>query len=138
MDKQSEMTVEFLKPEKLWDSTKIGFSQVVRVRNAGAIVWVAGQGPHDREGNRPQDFEGQARSAFRNLQTALAAAGATFDDVVKMNVFIQDIHQHQDIFRKVRAEFINRDHPPASTMVEITGLAEKGMLVEVEVVAVIP
>jgi len=55
-----------------------------------------------------------------------------------MNVFIRDIQQNQDIFRKVRAEFINREHPPASTMVEITGLAQKGMLVEVEVVAVIP
>jgi 2-iminobutanoate/2-iminopropanoate deaminase len=132
------MDVDFVKPKDVWDSQPIGFSQVVRVRQPGAIVWVAGQGPHDLEGNRPPDFEGQARSAFRNLQTALTAAGATFDDVVKMNVFIRDIHQHQDVFRKVRAEFINRDHPPASTMVEITGLAQKGMLVEVEVVAVIP
>jgi enamine deaminase RidA (YjgF/YER057c/UK114 family) len=132
------MDVDFVKPKDVWDSQPIGFSQAVRVRQPGAIVWVAGQGPHDLEGNRPPDFEGQARSAFRNLQTALTAAGATFDDVVKMNVFILDIHRHQDIFRKVRAEFINRDYPPASTMVEITGLAQKGMLVEVEVVAVIP
>ena len=132
------MDVDFVKPKDVWDSQPIGFSQVVRVRQPGAIVWVAGQGPHDREGNRPADFEGQARSTFRNLQTALTAAGATFDDVIKMNVFIRDIQQNQDIFRKVRAEFINREHPPASTMVEITGLAQKGMLVEVVVVAVIP
>jgi enamine deaminase RidA (YjgF/YER057c/UK114 family) len=132
------MDIDFLKPKDVWDSQPIGFSQVVRVRQPGAIVWVAGQGPHDLEGNRAQDFEGQARSAFSNLQKALTAAGATFDDVVKMNVFVQDIQQHQDIFRKVRAEFINRGHPPASTMVEITGLARKGMLVEIEVVAVIP
>ncbi|MCG6533535.1 MAG: RidA family protein [Syntrophales bacterium LBB04] len=132
------MKVDFIKPVGLWDSTKIGFSQVVRVSNAGTIIWLAGQGPHDMSGNRAEDFEGQARSVFQNLKLGLEAAGATFNDVVKMNVFMKDIDKNQDIFRKVRAEFINTQSPPASTMVETTGLAQKGMLVEVEVVAVLP
>jgi 2-iminobutanoate/2-iminopropanoate deaminase len=139
MDKQPEMTVEFLKPERLWDSTKIGFSQVVRVRNAGAIVFAAGQTPEDgqRKPMAAGDFEAQARIAFTNLKNALAAAGASFQDVVKMNVFIADIERNQDVFRKVRNEFINTAAPPASTMVEITGLAQKPMLVEIEAVAVL-
>ncbi len=139
MDKQPEMTVEFLKPERLWDSTKIGFSQVVRVRNAGAIVFVAGQTPEDgqRKPMAAGDFEAQARIAFTNLENALAAAGASFQDVVKMNVFIADIERNQDVFRTVRNEFINTAAPPASTMVEITGLAQKPMLVEIEAVAVL-
>ncbi|MGH7036386.1 MAG: RidA family protein, partial [Stellaceae bacterium] len=97
MDKQPEMTVEFLEPERLWDSTKIGFSQVVRVRNAGAIVFAAGQTPEDgqRKPMAAGDFEAQARIAFTNLKNALAAAGASFQDVVKMNVFIDDIERNQ-------------------------------------------
>jgi enamine deaminase RidA (YjgF/YER057c/UK114 family) len=139
MDKQPEMTVEFLKPERLWDSTKIGFSQVVRVRNPGAIVFAAGQTPEDgqRKPMAAGDFEAQARIAFTNLKNALAAAGASFQHVVKMNVFIADIESNQDVFRKVRNEFINTGAPPASTMVEIAGLAQKQMLVEIEAVAVL-
>jgi len=67
----------------------------------------------------------------RNLE----AAGAGFADVVKMTVYLLDIKNHQWPVRNVRAEFIDTENPPVSTMVEVSRLAIDGMLIEVDVVA---
>lgn len=48
------------------------------------------------------------------------------------------IKNHQWPVRNVRAEFINKENPPVSTMVEVSRLAIDGMLIEVEVVALLP
>jgi enamine deaminase RidA (YjgF/YER057c/UK114 family) len=134
------MDRKFISPPGTLQATRLGFSQVVRVDNASALVYVAGQGPVDPQNNLigAGDFEAQARATFEHLKQCLEQAGASFDDVIKMNVFLLDIKTNQWPFRKVRAEYINTANPPVSTMVEVTGLAVEGMMVEVEVVAALP
>jgi 2-iminobutanoate/2-iminopropanoate deaminase len=134
------MERRFVNPPGALNSIPRGYSHAVRVDRPGAIVFVAGQGPIDENLNLvcPGDFEGQVRQTFRNIGRALEEAGAVFADVVKMNVFVTDIKAQQWPFRNVRAEFINTQNPPVSTMVEISRLAIDGMMVEVDLFAVVP
>ena len=134
------MERRFINPSNALNSLPRGYSHTVRVDKPGAIVFVAGQGPIDDNLGLVggDDFEAQVRATFQNIQRCLSEAGATFDDVVKMNVFVTDIKTQQWPFRNVRAEFINRDNPPVSTMVEVSRLAIDGMMVEVDLFAVLP
>lgn len=134
------MEREFINLKGALNSIPRGYSHVVKVKNPGTFVYVAGQGPiNDKlELIGPGDIEAQARATFQNIKRNLEAAGATFNEVVKMNVFVTDIKNHQWPVRNVRAEFINKENPPVSTMVEVPRLAIDGMMIEVEVVALLP
>lgn len=114
-----------------------GFSQAWRVDGAASTVYVSGQGPIDANGQvvGEGDFEAQARQVFENIQTVLEQAGASFEDVVKLTVFLTDISTLRD-FGRIKASFI-AGKQPASTAVEVTSLALPGMTIEVEAVAVI-
>jgi enamine deaminase RidA (YjgF/YER057c/UK114 family) len=127
-------------PPGAFASVPLGFSQAIKVRAPGTIVFVAGQGPLDDRSRivGDGDIETQARAAFENVARVLAAAGASFKDVVKMVVYCSDIDRQRAAIRKVRAEFVDREQPPASTMVEVAKFAEPGMLIEVDVTAVLP
>ncbi len=110
------------------------------MRDAGATLYIAGQGAVDAERNLvgEGDIEAQARQAFQNAANKLDAAGATFADVVKMVVYVTDIENHQWPVRNVRAEFIDVENPPVSTMVEVSRLAKPGNMIEIDIIAVTP
>ncbi len=117
-----------------------GYSYVVEAMGPNRLIFIAGQLGLDMENNLvggPGDFRAQAFKAFENLKAALAAAGAGFKDVVKINNYLTDM-SHMPIFREVRDEFLNRAAPPASTTVGISALARPGALFEIEAVAVLP
>jgi enamine deaminase RidA (YjgF/YER057c/UK114 family) len=117
-----------------------GYSYVVEAMGPNRLIFIAGQLGIDMENNLvggPGDFRAQAFKAFENLKAALAAAGAGFKDVVKINNYLTDM-SHMPIFREVRDEFLNRAAPPASTTVGISALARPGALFEIEAVAVLP
>jgi enamine deaminase RidA (YjgF/YER057c/UK114 family) len=117
-----------------------GYSYVVEAMGPNRLIFIAGQLGIDMENNLvggPGDFRAQAFKAFENLKAALAAAGAGFKDVVKINNYLTDM-SHMPIFREVRDEFLNRAAPPASTTVGISTLARPGALFEIEAVAVLP
>jgi enamine deaminase RidA (YjgF/YER057c/UK114 family) len=105
---------------------------------AGRPVYIAGQVALDRSGAvvGPGDIRAQARQVFDNLQAALEAVGAGFEQVVKLNLYLVDATQ-LPVVREVRDQYVNTRQPPASTAVEVTRLALDGLLVEVEAVAVI-
>jgi enamine deaminase RidA (YjgF/YER057c/UK114 family) len=84
------------------------------------------------------DFREQATKTYENIKVALAAVGAKWDDVIKMNVYLTDIRAQLPIHRDVRDKYVNKANPPASTTIEISRLAREGGLIEVEVVAVLP
>lgn len=130
--------LRFLNPKTL--APPPGYTYVVEVTGPGRTVYIAGQLGLDLDNKlvgAPGDFRAQCAKAFENLGFALAAVGATFDDVVKINNYLTDM-SHIAIFREVRDAFLNTKAPPASTTVAISQLARPGALFEIEAVAVLP
>jgi enamine deaminase RidA (YjgF/YER057c/UK114 family) len=130
--------LRFFNPETM--SKPPGYSHVVEMTGPGRIVYIAGQLGIDRDGRvvgAPGDFRAQAVQAFENLKSALAAVGAGFDQVVKVNNYLVDM-AHLPIFREVRDTYLNKAAPPASTTVRIAQLARDGALFEIEAVVVLP
>jgi 2-iminobutanoate/2-iminopropanoate deaminase len=116
-----------------------GYSHAVRVDlGETAIIYVSGQMAFDVDGSLVgvNDMETQTRQVFENLREILAANEATFGDVVKMDTYVKDLAGLPAI-RDVRREYLGAD-PPASTLVQISGLVHPDALIEVDVVAVIP
>lgn len=125
--------LQFLAPASV--PTIPGFSPVVKIL-AGQTVYVAGQVALDAAGSLVGrgDFRAQAQQVFENLKAALAAAGANFSHVVKLNIYLLD-RTNLPILREVRDQYVNTSAPPASTLVEVRGLAQEEFLLEVEAIA---
>ena len=118
-----------------------GYTHVVEATGPGRTVYIAGQLGLDVAGKvvgAPGDFRAQAKQAFENLKNALAAVGAGFEDVVKINSYLLDIPAHLPLYREVRDSYMSKEHPPASTTVQVGKLARDGALFEIEAIAVLP
>ena len=86
-----------------------------------------------------EDFRAQATQVFVNLRAALAAAGANSKDVVKLNYYVVGLnHDKLVALREVRDQFIDKEHPPASTLAGVQALFREDAMLEVEAVAVLP
>src|SRR5689334_17048695 len=117
-----------------------GYTYVVEATGPNRLIFIAGQLGLDMENRlvgEPGDFRAQANKAVENLKLALADAGATIKDVVKINNYLVDM-SHLPIFREVRDQHFNMPAPPASTTVAISQLARPGALFEIEAIAVLP
>ena len=123
---------QFLNPEGVPKPT--GWTQVVSSR-PGRMIFVSGQGGASSDGRLPEDFASQARNTFENIRRCLTAAGAKFEDIVKINYYLTDLANTAEL-RRVRADYVNQSAPPASTLVQ-AGLVGKGMLLEVEAIAMV-
>lgn len=112
----------------------VGYSRAVRVGNQ---VFVSGTTAVDGNGSvvAPGDAYGQARFIFERIAKALGDAGASLDDVVRTRMYVTDIGQWEAIGRAHAEAFA--DAPPAATMVEVQRLIDPGLLLEVEVDAVV-
>ena len=129
-------TVRFINPPTL--SAPRGYSHVADVPAGTRLVFIAGQVALDSTGRLigAGDLRAQATAVFENLRRALTAAGATFDDVVKLNYYMIDASQIA-VLREVRDRYVNRATPPASTLVEVRRLFRDDVLLEVEAVAAV-
>ena len=114
-----------------------GYSHVVETTGPGRIVYIAGQLGLKPDGAIAGDFRAQVTQAFENLKSALAAVGATFNDVVKLNNYLVDIKSNLPIYREVRDKYVNTAQPPASTTVGIEALARPDALFEAEAVVLL-
>ncbi|MEU9053475.1 RidA family protein [Streptomyces sp. NPDC048384] len=109
------------------------------VLGTGRFVAVSGQLALDEDGKLvgEGDPAAQARQVFENLRRCLTAAGATFDDVIKLTYFVTDM-AHMPALRTARAEHIPDDRLPAASAVQVAGLVRPEFLMEVEAFAVLP
>ena len=128
--------LQFLRPDTLAPTP--GYAHVVSV-TGGQTINLAGQVALDAAGQLvgPGDFRAQALQVFENLKAALAAAGADFRHVVKLNMYVLD-RANLPALREVRDQYVNTEAPPASTLVVVQGLAQEDFLLEVEAIASLP
>ncbi len=104
----------------------------------GRLVFVSGILSRNAKGEivGKGDMAAQIAQVFENIKTALAAAGATMEDVVKRQTFTTDIDAY---FANIDARMKHGgDHRSTSTTVEVRRLSHPDFLIEVEVMAVIP
>ena len=121
---------EFVQPDGVHAPTGGSYSHAVV---AGGVVYVAGQVGVDPSGSLLDGFEAQAKQAFENLSTVLAAAGAKLTDVVKVRVLVTDT-ANVTVYRGLREKYL--PHRPASTLYAAKALAQPGLLFEIEAIAV--
>ncbi|WP_337103128.1 RidA family protein [Paenibacillus sp. YIM B09110] len=106
------------------------YSQAIKL---GGLLFTSGQIPLDASGQLVEGgIEEQAHQVFRNLEAVLAAAGATFNDVVKATVFMKDMNDFATV-NGIYASYFG-DHKPARSAVEVARLP-KDVLVEIEVIS---
>ena len=112
------------------------YSQAFEV-TGGRTIYVAGMTSRDKDGNTvgKGDIRVQTKQVLENMKSVLEAAGGSMSDVVKLTVFITDMSQSGPV-REVRQQYFSKPYP-ASTLVEISRLADKDFLVEIEAIAVI-
>ncbi len=108
------------------------YSDVVRAK--GTFVFIAGQIGVRADGSWAEGFVEQTECAFENLEKALTAAGAGFEDVVKILVYMADAG-HGEQFNEIYARYFKADRPVRTRI--LTGFLAPEMLVELDVTAVI-
>ena len=113
---------------------KIGFSRAVR---AGDTIFVSGTVAWGEDGRLVGRgcVYAQAKQAISNIEKALIEAGASLNDVVRTRIYLTDISRLEEAARAHGEAF--GEIRPASSMIEVSALAEPQMLVEIEAVAVI-
>jgi enamine deaminase RidA (YjgF/YER057c/UK114 family) len=130
------MPVELINPDDL--STPSSYSQVA-VASGSQLVFIAGQTADDVNGLLvgPGDLAVQAGQAFANVGRALAAAGATPDQVAKITIYVVDHRpEYLPLISEARTAVFG-DHKPPDTLLGVAALAEPGYLIEVDAIAIV-
>lgn len=130
--------VQHLNPEGL--SRNPAFTQVVTVRGPVKTVYVGGQNSVDASGTiiGAGDIAAQSAQVFRNLQTALAAAGARIEHVIQWKIYIVQGQPLEPGFAEFQKVWGRRPNPPTITGIYVAALANPAFLVELEAIAVVP
>jgi enamine deaminase RidA (YjgF/YER057c/UK114 family) len=129
------MPVEFINPAELSQGT---YSHVAAVSGGARMLYVSGQVAMDAAGQVVgQTFAEQAEQVLRNLGIALAAGGAQFHHIVKMNVYVRDLTGEKvKTLRAIRQRHFGA-HQPASTLVGTTALVHEDLMLEIEAIAAV-
>ena len=112
--------------------TASGHAQSVELEGVTRWVFIGGQIPELPDTELAADFAGQCRACWHNVAHQLAAAGMTFENIVKVTIFLTDPSQSREN-REIRQELLSNVKPAMSVIV--TRLLKASWLLEIEVVA---
>ena len=113
-----------------------GISDSVRV-TAGDLLFISGQVGFEEDGSVPTDFARAIELTYGELERALTAAGATYEDLVRVNVYITHLDQEKlAIWRKTRDAIVKAPEPSASTVIGVYSLYN-GATIEIDAIAAV-
>jgi enamine deaminase RidA (YjgF/YER057c/UK114 family) len=130
--------VQYINPDAL--NKNPAFTNVVVVTGAGKTVYVGGQDAVDATGAivGKGDLAAQTEQVLKNIEIALAAAGAQFEHIIKWNLYIVQGQPLRAGFAAFQRVWGNRPNPPAITAMFVAGLAHPDLLLEMDAIAVVP
>jgi 2-iminobutanoate/2-iminopropanoate deaminase len=112
--------------------TGASYAQGCLVDQPRRWLFVSGQVPADDAGAVPASFEEQCRLVWRNVARRLIAGGMTFDNLVKITVFLSD-RRYRAVNTAIRREILG-SREPALTVI-IAGIFDEAWLLEIEAIA---
>jgi 2-iminobutanoate/2-iminopropanoate deaminase len=129
------MKKKIIVSEKL--SKPLGIYSEAVMAEGKRMLFISGMTARDKDGNivGKGDMKAQTRQVLENIKAILEKVGASFDQIVKVTVFITDMSRFKEI-HEVRAQYFKKDYP-ASTMVQVSGLVSPELLIEIEAIAVL-
>ncbi|HUG72028.1 MAG TPA: RidA family protein [Steroidobacteraceae bacterium] len=115
-----------------------GFSQAIEVRGASRTVYCAGQTSVDADGSpvHAGDMAAQLRQCLDNLETVLAGAGMTLQNVVRLNYYTTDVPGYLQAAAAIAERLGQAGCNPPGTLLGVAGLFHPDILVELEATAV--
>ncbi len=130
--------LKYFNPEGLFKNP--AFSQIVTTQGSGKTIYIGGQNSVNSHGEMigKGDIAEQTTQIMKNIQTALTACGATYDNLVKLTIHIV---QGQDLIRGFQASqkyLGNLKNPPAITGFFVFALTHPDYLVEIDAIAFVP
>ena len=113
-----------------------GIADSARV-TAGDLIFISGQVGFEEDGSVPADFARAIELTYGELERALKAAGATYEDLVRVNVYITELDQEKlAIWRTTRNAIVNVPEPSASTVIGVHSLYN-GATIEIDAIAAV-
>ena len=129
---------EHLNPEELFKSP--AFPQLVTTQGNGKTIYIGGQNSINEKlviiGK--EDITAQTEQVMKNLGIALKSSGASFADLVKLNIYIVQGQDVQKGFEASRTFLEKSSNPPIVTVLFVAGLGRPEFLVEIDAIAFIP
>lgn len=98
------------------------------------FVFLTGMTGVAPDGSLSSDTAGQIREAFSQIGRVLEEGGLVFRDVVEMTSYHVGLRDHLELFKAIRAEFVEEPYP-AWTAIEVAGFATEGVVIEIRVIA---
>jgi len=129
--------LEISNPAGIYDPRAHAYSHVATVSAADLLVFVAGQGGSRTDGILSDDFRTQVKIVFENIEIALASKGLKMTQIAKLTTLIVD---YNDEKHEILIEESTKIWPdlkfPVNTLIPVSRLALKGMLIEIDATAV--
>ena len=133
------MPKQRINPPGVAPTLQYGFSQIVATEG-GTTVYLSGQVGWDADGQivNQGDFAAQLAQTFKNIDTALQAAGGSLHDVVSLRIYtVDESPDDKTRIRQALQQHFGPDHAPATTWLGVRALSNPDFLIEIEAFAVI-
>ncbi len=133
------MKKKSINPGTLFDSRQFGFSQVISTP-PGQIVFISGQVSWDENLNiiGENDLAVQTQKSIDNLEIAIKSAGGCLEDIVMLRIYVVEYQKENGpLISQILKDNFGTSSPPASTWINVKGLANEKFMIEIEAQAVI-